>query len=75
MADFHTDLHSINKLVHHSKSKEGARKKFHNMHGISVPKHTAELMFNDAAEKKFSVEETQASFTAKVQAHYRLSKN
>lgn len=74
MADFHTDLTSINHLVHHSQSKKSARKKFDKMHGISVSKHAAETMFRDAAEKKFTVEEAQASFTDKVQAHYRLSK-
>lgn len=72
MADFHTDLWSINDLVLHSKSKEEARDRFRNMHGFSLSKHAAHLAFNDAVEKRFKKNEAQASYRNQIEAKYKL---
>ena len=71
MVDFNTDLHSINHIVKHAKSKKGAERTLKSMHGISVPEHVARIMLRDAVEKKFpSQQEAQASYVDKIKTHY-----
>jgi len=72
MADFHTDIWSINNLVQRSRSKDEATKKFDNLQGISLPYHTANLVFTDAVGKRFKKEEAQASYKEQIEAKYKL---
>jgi hypothetical protein len=72
MADFHTDIWSINDLVQRSRSKDEATKKFDALQGVSLPYHTANLVFTDAVGKKFKKAEAQASYKVQVEAKYKL---
>lgn len=73
MADFHTDKASINHIVHHSRSEKEARKNYKGLHGISVPRHTADRIFDDAVKRNFSKQESQASFTSIIAKHYKVT--
>jgi glutathione peroxidase-family protein len=75
MADFHTDIWSINDLVQRSLSKEEATKKFDGLQGISLPYHTANLVFTDAVGQRFKKKEVQASgsFLATVEKRYQVT--
>jgi len=58
MADFQTDLHSIQHLVHTSRTKEEALHRFHNMHGFSLPYDQAQKALTYVMEERFA-EETE----------------
>ena len=73
MADFHTDKASINHIVHHSRSEKEARKNYKGLHGISVPRHTADRIFDDAVKRNFSKQESQASYTSIIAQHYEIT--
>jgi len=72
MADFHTDVWSINDLVHKSQSRDEATKRFHDLQGVSLPYQTANLVFTTAVEKRFKKKEAQASYKTQLEAKYKL---
>jgi type II secretory pathway component PulF len=72
MADLHTDVWSINDLVQRAQSKDEATKSFYNLQGISLPYHTANLVFTKAVENKFQKREAQATYKKQIEAKYHL---
>lgn len=72
MADLHTDVWSINDLVQRAQTKEEATKGFYNLQGISLPYHTANMVFTKAVDKRFNKKETQASYKNQIAAKYKL---
>lgn len=58
MADLQTDIHSIQHLVHTSRTKEEALHRFHSMHGFSLPYDQAQKALNYAMDERF-VEKTE----------------
>lgn len=75
MADFYTDIHSIQHLVHMSRTEDEAKNKFYNLNGISLNKDQAELAYKDAVKKRFpqktKPEKTQA-FLSLVLEKYQI---
>jgi hypothetical protein len=53
MADFYTDIHSIHYLVHQSRSKEEALKRFGNMQGFSISHDQARKALDKAMGERF----------------------
>jgi hypothetical protein len=72
MADLHTDVWSINDLVQRAQSKDEATRGFYNLQGISLPYHTANLVFTKAVENKFQKREAQATYKKQIEAKYHL---
>lgn len=72
MVDFYTDIFSINNIVNHSMSKEEAIDKFYNLQGISLPKQTAHLVFNDALNRRFRDLEVYSEFKNKISSRYNI---
>lgn len=65
MADFQTDIHTIQYLVNHSGSKKEALDKFHNTHGFSLSYEQACKALNQAIHDRFDKTETIASILAR----------
>ena len=73
MADFDTDLFSIRKIVYQAKSQDEAETVFNNMHGISLPKQTARMIFEEAVNQRFP-KTALAGYLEGVEKKYRLPK-
>lgn len=64
--NFDSDLKSIQYLVHQSRSKKDAIRRFQNTHGFNMPRSQAQKAFNHALGERFSEENSLVGFFSRI---------